>query len=147
MPLQVFYKKSCSEKICNTIFTRTINKVLLKMDSNTDALLWILGNFKEHLFWRTSAYGCSWRDFRKWLFSLLLSDWRVAFKTTLFSNQSFKHNSAHMPSLNLTSKLYFEPRFRMFIINSYYRKKKAVVVPGLFIWFVNISYCLELFLT
>ena len=35
-----------------------------------------------------------------------------------------------MPSLNLTRKLCFEPRFRMFIINGYHRKK-ALPVPGL----------------
>ena len=28
---------------------------LLKRDSNTGLFLWILRNFKEHLFWRTSA--------------------------------------------------------------------------------------------
>ena len=27
-------------------------------DSNTDASLWILRNFREHLFWRTTATGC-----------------------------------------------------------------------------------------
>ena len=32
------------------------------------------------------------------------------------SNQNFKLNSAHMPSLNLTPKLSFEPRFCMFIV-------------------------------
>ena len=34
-------------------------------------------------------------------------------------NQSFKHNSADMPSLNLTPNFSFEPRFCMFIINGY----------------------------
>ena len=32
--------------------------ILLKRDSNTDVFLWILRNFLEHLFWRTSANGC-----------------------------------------------------------------------------------------
>ena len=31
-----------------------------KSDSNTDVFLWIFRNFEEHLFWRTSAYGCLW---------------------------------------------------------------------------------------
>ena len=31
---------------------------LLKRDWNTDAFLWNLRNFKEHLFWRTSANDC-----------------------------------------------------------------------------------------
>ena len=42
------------------------------------------------------------------------------------SNQNFKHNSVHMPSLNLTPTLSFEPRFRMFIINGYDRKANAI---------------------
>ena len=33
---------------------------LLKTGSNTGAFLWILRNFKEHIFWRTSANGCFW---------------------------------------------------------------------------------------
>ena len=41
-------------------------------------------------------------------------------------NQSFKHNSVHMPSLNLTPKFSFEPRFSMFIINCYYTKSKRL---------------------
>ena len=36
-----------------------------------------------------------------------------------------------MSSLNLTPELCFEPRFRMFIINGYHRKKKALAVLGL----------------
>ena len=39
------------------------------------------------------------------------------------SNQSFKHNSAHMTSLNLTPKPSFELSFCMFIINFYYTKR------------------------
>ena len=38
-------------------------------------------------------------------------------KYQLLSNQSFKPNFAHMPPLNLTPKLSYESRFRMFIIN------------------------------
>ena len=33
---------------------------LLKRDSNRGVVLWILRNFQEHLFWRTSANGCFW---------------------------------------------------------------------------------------
>ena len=40
------------------------------------------------------------------------------------SNQNFKHNSAHMSSLNLTPKPSFEPGFRMFIINNDHTKTK-----------------------
>ena len=61
-----------------------------------------------------------------WSNCLGLSLWTIAFKTILtlllqkyppLSNQSFKHNSAHMPSLNLTPTLSFKPRSSMFIIN------------------------------
>ena len=75
--------------------------------------------FEEHL--RTAA-----PDVTLGSDCLGLSFWRVACKTTLFSNQSFKHNSAHMPSVNLTPKFSFEPRFRIFIINSYNRKNKRL---------------------
>ena len=34
------------------------NATLLKGDSNTGVFLWILQNFWEELFWRTSANGC-----------------------------------------------------------------------------------------
>ena len=33
---------------------------LLKRDSNKGVFLWILPNFYEHVFWRTSANGCFW---------------------------------------------------------------------------------------
>ena len=33
---------------------------LLKRDSNTGFFLWILRNFQEHLFWRTSVNHCLW---------------------------------------------------------------------------------------
>ena len=33
---------------------------LLKRDSNSGVFLWILRNFQEHLFWKTSANGCFW---------------------------------------------------------------------------------------
>ena len=45
-------------------------------------------------------------------------------KYQLFSNQNFKHHSAHTPSLYLTLKLSFEPKFRKLIINGYYTKSK-----------------------
>ena len=34
---------------------------LLKRDSDTSVFLWILRNFPEHLFWKTSANGCFWK--------------------------------------------------------------------------------------
>ena len=68
-----------------------------------------------------------------------LSLWTVIFKIILIlqkyqslSNQSFKHNLALMPSLNLTPTLSFESRFRLFIINGY-EKKQALVVLGLLV--------------
>ena len=45
-------------------------------------------------------------------------------KCQLLSNQIFKHNLAHMLSLNLTHKLPFEARFCMFTIKVYYSKSK-----------------------
>ena len=64
-------------------------------------------------------------DFRKLLFGLCF--WTADFKNhpdsailqkcQSLSNQSFKHNSAHMPSLNLTSNLFH---------NIYYTKSKRL---------------------
>ena len=44
----------------------------------------------------------------------------ISQKQRSLSNLSFKHNSANMPPLNLTSRLSFEPRF---CINIYYIQK------------------------
>ena len=53
-----------------------------------------------------------------------LPDLLLLEKYQLLSNQSFKYNSAHIPSLNLTPTLSFEPRFRM--LNGYDRKSKGL---------------------
>ena len=76
--------------------------------------------FEEHL--RTAA-----SDVTLGSDSLGLSFWRDPFKTILtqqyytnnsrFQTKALKCNSAHMPSLNLTHRLSFEPRICMFIVN------------------------------
>ena len=79
---------------------------------------------------KKSAYGCFWTNFRKWLFWTLFLDSRfqnhldsvILQKYQSLSKQSFKHNSAHMSSLHLTSTLPFDLKFRMFVINGYYTK-------------------------
>ena len=84
--------------------------------------------------WRTSAYGCFWIDFRKWLFGILFLDSRIQNqpdsvklqKYQSLSNQSFKHNLVRMTSLYLTLTLPFGPRFHMFITNGYYTKSKRL---------------------
>ena len=73
---------------------------------------------------------------------LQLCFWTIAFKNhpdsvilqkyQSCSKQTFKHNLAHMPSLNLTPTFSFEPRFCMFINNGYYTKKTLVVL-GLYV--------------
>ena len=45
--------------------------------------------------------------------------------TSCFQAWILKHNSIHVPTLNLTCKLFFEPSFHMVIIDSYYRKKAS----------------------
>ena len=74
--------------------------------------------------------------FQDFSYCLELCFWAIAFKTILtlsstqkyqsLSNESFKQNSAHMTSLNLISRLSFEPRFCMFIINVQYTKSKCL---------------------
>ena len=47
-------------------------------------------------------------------------------KCLSLSKQSFKRNSPRMPSLKLTHKLPFEPKFSMFLINVHYTKSKRL---------------------
>ena len=66
-------------------------------------------------------------DFRIWLFGYLFLDSRfqnypdsvILQNYQPLSNQSFKRNSVHMSRLNLTPKLSFESKFRMFFTNGY----------------------------
>ena len=75
-------------------------------------------------------YGCFWSDFKNRLFGTLLLDNHfqndfdlvILQKYQSLPNQSFKHTSAHMAFLYLTSPLRFERRFRIFTINGYYTK-------------------------
>ena len=65
------FQNRCSWKFCNIprktpvlklLFSKVIQSwrsaILLKGGSNTGVFLWILQNFSDHLFWRTSAKGC-----------------------------------------------------------------------------------------
>ena len=74
---------------------------------------WVI--FGQHLFWRTSEYGCFWTDFTKRLFGTLFLDSRFqnhpSIKCKSLSTQSFKHNSAHMPSLFLIPTLFLNLGF------------------------------------
>ena len=72
-------------------------------------------------------------DFKKWLFGTLLLDiWyeKPSWLSNItniqsFSNQSFKHNSTHMPSLNVTPSL--------FLSNLFLHKKQMLIFLGLFV--------------
>ena len=55
-----------------------------------------------------------------WAFIFKHPDLKILQKYQSLSNQSFKHNLAHIPSLNLTPTRSFEPRFR------YDRKSKRL---------------------
>ena len=57
----------------------------------------------------------------------------ISQKQRSLSNLSFKHNSANMPPLNLTSRLSFEPRFCMFLLTFTTYKKQTLVVLGLLV--------------
>ena len=63
---------------------------------------------------------CSWQPLWNHHGSEILQEYQS------LSNQSVKHNSAHMPSSNFTPKLSFETRFRMFISNGYCTKNKRL---------------------
>ena len=61
-------------------------------------------------------------------------DFLILQKHESLTSQTFKHNSAHIPSLNSSPKLSFEPRFHVFIINGYGRKKQTLVLLVLFVF-------------
>ena len=63
----MFWKilRNAQQNTCVGVFYITLQAcrppALLKRDSNAGAFLWILRNFKEHLFWSTSPNGCFWK--------------------------------------------------------------------------------------
>ena len=79
--------------------------------------------FLKNWFWRTSAYACFWRDFRKWLIRTFFLESR--FQNRLSNITKIPVAFKPEPSLNLTSTLYFELRFPMFIINGFDRRANA----------------------
>ena len=114
---------------------------MLKRDSNTDIFLWILWNVSEHLFWRMYAYGCFWSVFRKWLFRTFFLD--IGYKSRNLVKFHFKikkNNLVHMPSLNLTLTLSFEPKFPMFNNNGYDRKSNRLKFLGSLSYFSLINF-------
>ena len=48
---------------------------ILKSNSSTGVFLWILPNFKEHLFWKTSMIGCFWNLMKVLFDHEILSFW------------------------------------------------------------------------
>ena len=48
---------------------------ILKINSSTGVFLWILPNFKEHLFWKTSMIGCFWNLMKVLFDHEILSFW------------------------------------------------------------------------
>ena len=69
--------------------------------------------------------------FRNHLYSVILRK--------SLSNYSFKQSLAYIPSLGLTPKLSFEPRFRKFIINDYSTKTKCLSSLGILVYFALID--------
>ena len=56
---------------------------LLKRDSKTSVFLWILQNFSEHLFWKTSMYGCFCKTPLSSIFSVILVEISLYLKKNL----------------------------------------------------------------
>ena len=77
--------------------------------------------FQEHLHTTTSevSLGSDCLGLSFWTVTFKHPDLVISQKYQSLSNQSFKHNSTHIPSLNLTLTLSCRPRFCMFIINGY----------------------------
>ena len=107
---------------------------LLKRDPNKVPVnIW---KFLKKQFWRTSAYACFWRDFKKWLIRTFFLSGKSLSKTSRLSNIT-KIPFAFKPgaSLNLTPTLYFGLRFPIFIIDGYDRKANACS-PWTSCWFI-----------
>ena len=60
--LEPKFHSSCSRVFLNSEYFRKVTCIrpLLKRESNIGDFLWILQNFQEHLFWKTSTNGCFW---------------------------------------------------------------------------------------
>ena len=81
--------------------------------------------------WSEVTVKNSTMDFWTVTFSNWLCFWTVTLKDILTQYyhkkallQGLKHNSVHMPSLNLTHMFRFESRFCMFIMNIYFTQSK-----------------------
>ena len=132
---ELFYTQNCKNF---AIFTR---KQLLKRDSNTDVFLLNIGKFLRtpilnicvRLLLKQKVIDLSILGFLSRESLSNHPDLVILQKYLSLSNQSFKHSSTHIPSLNLTPALSFEPRFYMFIINGY-DTKQTLVVPRLLVY-------------
>ena len=84
--------------------------------------------------------------------------WTVAFRTILTNsvllekyqsrlNQSFKHNSAGMPSLNSTPNFSFGPRICLLIIKGYYTKSKRFQSLDFLFYLSSLDFLLSFIIT
>ena len=114
----MFYKKTVLKNfsiftrkhLCLSLFSQSCWPIGLQLHQKETPIqaLTSCEIFAKHLFWKTSAYGCFWTDSTKWWFGTLFLDSRfdnlpdsvILQKHQSFSNQSFKHNLEHMPSLS-----------------------------------------------
>ena len=96
---------------------------LLKRESNTGVFLWVLGNFQEHLFWRTSTSSCFWIDCN---ISLVVTVYAAIF--CKYEISCYLEKNAFL-SFNCSSLYKGGVRLSYFL----------VFVPALFIsWFINL---------
>ena len=114
---------------------------LLKVGSNIS--VYLLQNFCERPILKNICV----RQLVNWLYEVIIwnfvsgqslskPSWLIILqKYQSLWSLSFKHNLAHMPSLDLIPTLSGKPRFRMFIINGYYctESKRFYSLDSLFV--------------
>ena len=74
---------------------------ILKSNSSTGVFLWTLPNFKEHLFWKTSANGCFWN-----LMKVFFDSWNRHYHSELVTKNIFQ---VHLQLWNCNNIVVFRP--------------------------------------
>ena len=77
MPAEVYYQKNSqySQVLKTHVLKSLLNKVaghFIKKRLQDSYFTLNIGKFLKNLFWKTSAYGLFWRNFKKWLIWIFL---------------------------------------------------------------------------
>ena len=112
----------------NVVDLQTCNFIIVRLQDRCFPIAKFSQNtyFEEHLRADTSEFTFRSDCLYLYFFEQSLSKPSLLKKYWSLSNQSFKHSSLYAVFIHLTPTLPFEPRFHMFITDSYYRKSKRL---------------------